>query len=157
LADEVDFFMVTFGKSAGAAGGCVAANGEWIELVSNKARSFIYSTAPPAGQAASACEGLRIIASAEGDTLREQLSANTRTLSEALRRPTPPAAIFPIEIGEEAKALSVAAGLQTEGFLVPAIRYPTVARGSARLRVTLSAAHRQGDIDRLATHLLGLD
>ena len=156
LADQVDFLMATFGKSAGAAGGCVAASAAWIALIANRARSFIYSTAPPPSQAASALAGLQLIASEEGDELRERLRANVSKLAAALDLPAPDSAILPFILGDEQSALSAADSLRDSGHLVPAIRYPTVSLGSARLRISLSAAHREEDIESLATAIRDL-
>lgn len=153
LADAVDLLLTTFGKSAGSAGGCIAASAPWIELIANCARSFIYSTAPPPAQVAASLAGLEVIDSAHGDELRRQLRDNTSQLSAALGLPTPPAAIVPIIFGDEQRTLNAASTLRDEGLLVPAIRYPTVARGAARLRVTLSAAHTSDDISLLASAL----
>ncbi len=156
LASEVDLIMATFGKSAGSAGGCIAASPAWVELLANRARSFIYSTAPPPAQAAAAAAALDIIGSDAGDALREQLRGNADRLASALGLTPPAAAIMPIVLGEERRALDAARSLREAGLLVPAIRHPTVARGSARLRVTLTAAHTSADIGRLAGALGGL-
>ena len=95
------------------------------------------------------------IQSAEGDALRQGLRDNTQRLAEALSLAPPPAAILPIILGHERDALEASAKLAEDGFLIPAIRFPTVARGSARLRVTLSSAHTDEDIAALADALGG--
>jgi 8-amino-7-oxononanoate synthase len=151
--ESVDFLMATFGKAAGSAGGMVAASSKWIDLIVNKARSFIYSTAPPHAQAASALAGLRIIESATGDHRREILAGNVALLCNQLEINIPAAAIVPLILGEETSALEASAALQDSGITVPAIRYPTVARGSARLRISLSAAHSEENIHMLASTL----
>ncbi len=153
LADDIDLLMTTFGKSAGGAGGCIAAATPWIDLIANRARSFIYSTAPPPAQAAAALAAIDIIDSERGNALRERLRENVDQLAAALDLPPPPAAILPVVFGDERRALDAAATLRDDGLLVPAIRYPTVARGAARLRVTLSAAHTSADISVLASSL----
>ncbi|MCH2060479.1 MAG: 8-amino-7-oxononanoate synthase [Verrucomicrobiales bacterium] len=150
---SVDLRIVTFGKSVGSAGGVVAATSQWIDLILNRARSFIYSTAPPHAQAAAALAGLKIIASPEGDHLRQALADNVRLLCEKLPIKPPAAAIIPLILGEETSALRAADHLRAGGCIVPAIRYPTVARGAARLRVSLSAAHTTEEITRLADNL----
>lgn len=152
-SESVDFLMATFGKAAGSAGGVVAASSQWIDLIVNKARSFIYSTAPPHAQAAAALAGLRIIESATGDHRREILTGNVALLCKQLEIQMPVAAIVPLILGEETSALEASAALQDAGITVPAIRYPTVARGSARLRISLSAAHSEKDIHMLASNL----
>ena len=145
--------MATFGKAAGSAGGVVAASSEWIDLITNKARSFIYSTAPPHAQAAAALAGLHIITGPEGDHLRQSLAENVRLLCEKLSIKTPSAAIVPLILGEETNALEASEHLRKAGCIVPALRYPTVARGKARLRVSLSAAHTTEQIAELAANL----
>lgn len=152
-SDSVDFLMVTFGKAAGAAGGVVAASSRWIDLIINRARSFIYSTAPLHAQAAAALTGLCMIESAAGERRREILTGNAALLCRELGIKLPAAAIVPLILGEETSALQASAALQDAGLMVPAIRYPTVARGSARLRISLSASHGEGDIHMLASNL----
>ncbi len=153
VADAVDFLMATFGKAAGSAGGCVAASVDWIDLILNRARSFLYSTAPPPPQPAAAAAGLEIIASGDGDDRRRRLRANISRLCGAIGIAPPPGAIVPVVIGAEATAVEASKKLLEIGLLAPAIRYPTVARGAARLRVTLSAAHTADDVDQLANAL----
>ena len=144
VAGRIDLHMATLGKSAGVAGGFVAASDAIISLVINRARSFIYSTAPPPAQAAAARRGIEILASARGDSLREQLWNNVRSFDPAAE-----SAIVPWIVGDEAESMELARQLREGGFLVPAIRFPTVARGAARLRVTLSSAHRPEDVRAL--------
>ena len=105
---------------------------------------------------AAACRAaLQIVQSAEGDALRARLYENLRLLSTNLPLPVPipPSAIIPLILGSEERAMAETARLLHEGFFVPAIRFPTVARGSARLRVTLSAAHTPEQIQSLAKAL----
>jgi hypothetical protein len=117
------------------------------------ARSFIYSTAPPAPVAAAAAKAVEILGSDEGTALLRNLRKNIRHLGSALGLPESPSAIVPIILGEESAALAAAEKLLASGFLAPAVRYPTVARNAARLRVTLSAAHTEQDIAGLAEAL----
>lgn len=142
LQEEVDFQMGTLGKALGSAGGYVAASRAWIDLFINKARSFIYSTAPPPSQAAASIAALELLSSPEGSQIRQRLLDHCRRFQSA----TP---IIPYVIGDNEAALSASATLMTHGFLVPAIRYPTVPRGTARLRVTLSAAHDSDHLEKL--------
>lgn len=135
LQSEITFQMGTLSKAAGLAGGYIAASRSWIDLLVNRSRSFMFSTAPPPALAHAACTALRLIQSAEGSKRREVLLQHGRILG-AGRTP-----IHPHILGANAAALDAALMLETMGFLVPAIRYPTVPRGSARLRVSLSAAH----------------
>ena len=133
LQQRVTFQMGTLSKAAGLSGGYLAASRDWIDLLVNRARSFIYSTAPPPAIAHAAITALDIIRSAEGAALRA-----------SLRRHLPPGQTTPIQpvlLGNNETALAASASLLDTGFLVPAIRYPTVPRGTARLRVSYSAAH----------------
>jgi len=157
LEAEVDFRMATLGKAAGAAGGVVAGGGPGIDVIRNRARSFIYSTAPPPAQAASGAEGLRILASDEGDELRRRLRERIGQFKEGLGIPladgelrTP---IIPVPVGDERAAVALSEKLLEDGILCPAVRYPTVARGAARLRVTLSAAHESDEVEVLVANL----
>lgn len=147
---RVTFQMGTLSKAAGLSGGYVAASREWIDLFVNRARSFIYSTAPPPALAHAAAVSLDLIRSAEGAALREQLRSRIRLLADS---PTP---ILPHILGSSDAALAASRTLAGGGFLVPAIRYPTVPRGAARLRVSVSAAHPPEAVSALAAALRGL-
>lgn len=144
LQDQVDFQMGTLGKALGSAGGYLAASQEWINLLINKARSFIYSTAPPPAQAAASLAALELLGTDEGRNIRKRLLRNISYFDSASQTP-----IIPIIIGENEAALSTAQELLEKGFLVPAIRYPTVPRGTARVRITVSAAHSEEQIKSL--------
>ncbi len=135
LQQRVTFQMGTLSKAAGLSGGYVAASREWIDLLVNRARSFIYSTATPPALAHAALAALRLIRSREGRSLRAKLLDNIALIADS---PTP---IIPRILGTNEAALAAAAALADAGFMVPAIRFPTVPRGSARLRISLSAAH----------------
>ncbi|RYD22956.1 MAG: 8-amino-7-oxononanoate synthase [Verrucomicrobiaceae bacterium] len=147
LQSRVTFQMGTLSKAAGLSGGYLAASRDWIDLFINRARSFIYSTAPPPALAHAACASLALIRSTQGEALREKLRENIALLFPGS---TP---IIPVVLGSNEAALSAAAGLERSGFLVPAIRYPTVPRGKARLRVSLSAAHETAVVRQLAALL----
>ncbi len=154
VAPAVDFHLGTLSKAAGLAGGYVATSRAAVDLMVNRARSFVYSTAPPPALAAAATHVIReIFPSAEGDSLRRQLAARVGRFTTALNLPAAPAGIVPLIVGGAAEAVALAGELLHAGFLVPAIRYPTVPNGQARLRVTLSAAHATEDIDQLAAAL----
>jgi 8-amino-7-oxononanoate synthase len=145
IANRIEIQMGTLGKAVGSAGGFIAGSEALIDHLVNSARSFIFSTAPGPAAIAAARAGIELIASAEGEALREKLTANVNTLSENKLK----TAIVPIILGDEDGALKAAERLKEAGFLVPAIRYPTVARGKARLRVTLSATHTTEHIEGL--------
>jgi 7-keto-8-aminopelargonate synthetase-like enzyme len=149
LTDRVDFHMGTLGKALGVAGGYLAGSRSMVDVLINKARSFIYSTAPPPMLSAAAQAALEIATREEGEERREILRGLVAFLAENLGQPAPPAAILPYQIGDEAAAMSHAAALWDDGFYVPAIRYPTVARGAARLRLTLTADHTRDQIQAL--------
>lgn len=150
LQHRITFQMGTLSKAAGLSGGYLAASREWIDLFINRARSFIYSTAPPPALAHAAIASLALIRSDRGAVLRQKLRENISLLSPGH---TP---IVPVVLGRNEAALSAAATLERSGFLVPAIRYPTVPRGTARLRISVSAAHTPGAVQELASHLAKL-
>ena len=149
LQNQVDFQMGTLGKALGSAGGYLAASRPWIDLLINKARSFIYSTAPPPAQAAASLAALHLLASPEGQTLRAKLQQNISNFKSQIsgfRSQTP---IIPLLLGENEAALAASRDLFEKGFLIPAIRFPTVPKDTARLRITLSAAHTPEQISQL--------
>ncbi len=157
LQDRIDFQMGTLGKAAGSAGGYLAASQTWVELLTNRARSFIYSTAPPPAQVAASLAALRLITSPEGDTLRQTLRQNVQQLGRSPSNQNLPTPIVPLILGDNQRALNAARTLMTAGLLIPAIRYPTVPRNTARLRITLSAAHTSEHITRLQEALIELE
>ncbi len=148
VADRVDIQMGTLGKALGASGGAICGSARLIDYLVNRARTFIFSTAPPAAVAAAAAEAVRLLDVGEAEPLREKLRENLARFA-----PGATSAIVPRIIGDEAEALAAAARLHARGFLVPAIRYPTVSRGQARLRITLSAAHSTAQVDALLAAL----
>jgi 7-keto-8-aminopelargonate synthetase-like enzyme len=144
-------------KALGASGGYICGTRTLIEWLINRARSFIYSTAPPPAIAAAALAAVNFLSSSDGEKRRLLLWERIKLMRELLSPLTSHvlpsedfgSAIFPLIVGDEQVALDLAAGLKREGFLVPAIRYPTVARGSARLRITVTASHEEGQIRAL--------
>lgn len=153
IQDRVTFQMGTLGKAIGSGGGYVAASRSWIDLLLNKARPFIYSTAPPPAQAAASLCGIEVIASSRGEALRNRLWSNISRLAELLGK-KPSSAIMPVILGTNEAALNASLALLEAGYLAPAIRFPTVPRGSARLRITLSAEHTAESIEGLHKNLL---
>ncbi len=140
----------TLSKTLGSLGGFVAASRDIVDLIVNRARSYIFSTAPTPADAAAALAALRIVRSAEGAALTGRLAALIERISEAgFAPPGHPSPIIPIVLGSEQAALNASAALLQEGLWVPAIRPPTVPVGTSRLRVTLSAAHTDEDVSRL--------
>jgi 8-amino-7-oxononanoate synthase len=155
VSDRIEIQMGTLGKALGASGGYIAGSRPLIDLLVNRARSFIFSTEPVPAASAAATAGIRFVQSKEGEQRRRTLWERVAELKSALRTPHSalPSAIIPILVGDETRAVEVAAALREQGIFVPAIRYPTVARGAARLRVTLTAAHTEQNIARLTTAL----
>jgi len=154
LAGRIEIRMGTLGKAVGAAGGFICGSGPLIELLVNKARSFIFSTAPSPVVSAAARAGVKLIQGAEGDSLRQQLWQRVEELRQGVEslgwNPTSaPSAIQPLIVGEGAKALSMMMHLREAGFFIPAIRYPTVPRNESRLRVTTTAGHTGEDVAAL--------
>jgi 8-amino-7-oxononanoate synthase len=159
LTSQVDVQMGTLSKACGASGGFVCGSGNLIQFLINKARSFIYSTGLPPSSAAAALAALEIIRGPEGEALRCRLSSNVRLFDEFTNQNTnritsPISPIFPVTIGDEERALLLAEALYRRGFLAPAIRYPTVARGSARIRIALSSSHSSSQIRALSEAIL---
>lgn len=185
---QIEVQMGTLGKALGASGGYICGSRTLIDYLINRARSFIFSTAPVPAAAAAAAAGIRLVQSNAGEDRKEvlwkrvaqiragvspalNLSRQTETvagefpdereektragMTSAGRRDACPilSAILPIIIGDENKAVEVAMTLRAQNFFVPAIRYPTVARGKARLRVTLTAAHTAEDVNQLVAAL----
>lgn len=151
IQDLIDFHMGTLGKAAGVAGGYLACSQTWADLLINRARSFIYSTAPPPAQAAAAAESIRLLRGEEGQQLRAKLWKNIHLFREASGMIGMGAsAIIPWMVGSSEDALALSARLREQGFLVPAIRYPTVPPNTARLRITISTGHHSSDIHNLA-------
>jgi 8-amino-7-oxononanoate synthase len=147
LSHRIEVRMGTLSKALGSSGGFIAGSRHLIDLLVNRARSFIYSTAPAPAVAAGANAALAVVRSAEGERLRGKLRHNIDQLRRGLfaatsSDPRPAESpIVPLIVGDENAALEMAGQLQTDGYFVPAIRFPTVSRGSARLRLTLSASH----------------
>jgi len=154
VAQRVDLHMGTLSKALGLSGGYLAASRQVIDLLINRARSFIYSTAPPFHLAYALGVVVKLVRSAQGDNLREALqnnAAQTKSLLSVagVEFPTTPAAILPVILGDERLAMQASDRLREAGFLIPCIRYPTVARGTARLRITVSASHTACQIESL--------
>jgi 8-amino-7-oxononanoate synthase len=144
--------MATLGKAAGVFGAFVAAEQVVIDTLINHARSYIYTTATPPALASALLESLQLIKS--GDELRAHLQRLIAQLRDGLRdvswKLMPSAtAIQPLLIGGNNAALDLSNALRERSIWVTAIRPPTVPQGTARLRITLSAAHSAADVTRL--------
>ena len=179
VSERIEIQMGTLGKAVGASGGYICGSRPLIDFLVNRARSFIFSTAPVPAAAAAATAGVRFIQSPAGETRRkflwtrvEQCGTGILPVSDLSNDPANAAksqskskigdrleacptlsAIIPVLIGDESKAVAASAVLREQGIFVPAIRYPTVARGKARLRVTLTATHTTEEINLLVATL----
>lgn len=165
-ASERVIYMATLGKALGVAGAFVAGPDRLVEWLLQATRSYTFATAAPALLAEALRASLRVVAGAEGDRRRDHLRALVARLRDGLS-PGADAAVDaagwrllpsdtpvqPLVIGENAPALAVMQQLHDAGLWVPAIRPPTVAPGTARLRIALSAAHTLEDVDRLVAAL----
>lgn len=151
LRGRVPIQMGTASKALGAEGGFIAGPSELVDLLRNRARSFIFSTAPTPATVAAVREALNVLQ--EEPELRANLARNGARLRVGLRSQgvtVPPGStpIIPVLLGEPDRAVRAAAHLQASGLRIPAIRPPTVAEGTARLRVTVTAAHTSEQIER---------
>ena len=154
VADRVELQMGTLGKALGAAGGFVCGSADLIELLRHRARSFMFSTAPVPAQTAAALAGLEIVQSEEGEERRTRLWQRVDEMKNGLiargwKLPAVRSAMLPLMVGAEREAVALSERLLEANVFVPAIRYPTVAKGAARLRLTLSADHTPADIEEL--------
>ncbi len=158
VSDQIEIQMGTLGKALGASGGYICGSRHLIDFLVNSARSFVFSTAPVPAAAAAATAAIKLAQSPDGEKLRKKLHTHITEFQSALGHPKPnvPSAIIPIIIGDEKKAMNAATKLREQNIFVPAIRYPSVARGKARLRVTLTAAHSSEDISQLIGALKAL-
>ena len=144
----------SLGKALGVSGGYVCGSRSLIDWLINRARSFVFSTAPPPALAAAAVAAIEFLDSDEGEARRKTLWRRIVRLEKELP-PTKSGAhnsdgpIIPWIVGDEQRALDLSRALEAEGMLVPAIRYPTVAKGAARLRITVSATHSEEQIAKL--------
>ena len=165
LRSQRYIYMGTLGKAAGVAGAFVAAHPTVIDWLIQSARSYIYTTATPPAIAHALCASLDVMAGEEGELRRAHLrlligSFRSQVHAMLARQPSPgqklmasQTAIQPLLLGENGTAVAAAARLEAQGIWVPPIRPPTVPVGTARLRITLSAAHTSADVERLVQAL----
>ena len=148
IEGQIDVVMGTLGKAFGVAGAYVTGSRVLIDYLMHRARAFVFTTAQPPALAAAASAALRIIQ--EEPDLRVRLRRNASRVRAALHVPGPPDGhIVPVLIGESEATMKVGAALRERGIIVGAVRPPTVPLGTSRLRITISAAHTDADIDRL--------
>ena len=147
-AIPIDLRMGTLSKAIGGYGGYVCASQPVVDLIRNRARSYIYTTCLPPSVIAGDIAALDII---EHDkTLCARPMELARQFTEALGLPEPESCIVPIIVGAETTALNAARALAEQGFQITAMRPPTVPKGTSRLRITFTAMHREQDVTRLA-------
>jgi len=150
--EGVDHLRVgTLSKFLGSSGGFVAGPEAFIELLINRARPFVFTTASSPADAAAALAALQVLRSAEGASLVRRLRANVERMV-----PGHPSPVLPVVVGNEQAAIDASAALLSIGLLVPAIRPPTVAPGTSRLRISISATHTASQIDALMAGLVEL-
>jgi 8-amino-7-oxononanoate synthase len=151
-SDDIPVLIGTFGKAFGTFGAFVAGDADLIDFLVQKSRTYIYTTALPAAVAAATFAALDV---AQRDTWRrERVLAHARRVHGVLGLPgTSVSPVVPVILGDEARALQASRELEERGFLVTAIRPPTVPAGTARLRVTLSATHEDAQVDALIAAL----
>ena len=155
LSSPQIIYIGTLGKAAGVAGAFVAAHASVVEWLVQRARPYIYTTAAPPAVAHALLTSIDLIEGREGDALRVRLQTNIALLRQSLplkRWQLLPSstAIQPVVIGDNAETMATGAALMARGFWVGAIRPPTVPLGTARLRITMSAAHTADDVRALA-------
>jgi 8-amino-7-oxononanoate synthase len=144
VENEIDILVGTFGKAFGAAGAFVAGSATLRQFLINRARSFIFSTAPSLPQVAAAAEGVRVASSERRTKLRDNVVRMRDALDLADGHQ-----IVPVVIGSAEDTMKAGAALADAGFLVGAVRPPTVPDGTSRLRITVSALHTNEQIDAL--------
>ncbi len=154
--EEVPLLMVTFGKSLGTAGAAVVGRADLIETLQQHARTFIYDTAAPPAVVAATSAALGLLQ--KDSSLPDRLAANIEHFQAGLRHlglpvPASRTPIQPIVLGDDARTLDAAQSLRERGYYVRAIRPPTVPEGTSRLRICLSAAHTEAQIDGLVDAL----
>ena len=153
-AREVPLQMGTLSKAVGGYGGYVCTSGPVAELIRNRARSFVYTTAlPPATVAANRAAVARI---RRDPALCRRPLALARRLADRLGLSRPDSPILPVVLGDDSTALAAQEALEGAGYLVQAIRPPTVPEGTARLRIALRAPHSEADVDGLGDALAPL-
>ncbi len=160
VEDKIDITLGTLSKALGSLGGFVVGSQVLIDFLRNRARSLIYSTALPPAVCAAAAAAVDFVMSERGQERRDRLWRNVSLMKNELsalgiqndsRSP-----IIPIIIGDEVATVDASRRLYERGIFVPAIRFPTVPKGKARLRVTVTAAHEQSDVEQFLAEFGGL-
>jgi 8-amino-7-oxononanoate synthase len=170
VSHRIEIQMGTLGKALGASGGYLCGSHRLVEYLINRARPLIFSTAPVPAAVAAATAGIHFVQSSAGEERCRllwqrvsELASSLPSLSAAFPGSEPATApalvsqIVPLIVGDETRAMEAAAALREQGIFIPAVRYPTVARGRARLRVTVSAVHTREQVQQLAKALTALN
>ncbi|MCX6883043.1 MAG: 8-amino-7-oxononanoate synthase [Verrucomicrobia bacterium] len=155
LVNQVEIQMGTLGKSLGSAGGYIAGSRTLVDYLINRARSFIFSTAPNPASSGAALAALKLLEK-EGAERRQvvwSLAQELRRMVLPLSKESPASLIHPYLVGDEQQALCLSKTFLEAGLMVPAIRYPTVRKGQARLRITVTHGHTIKDIECLRSPL----
>jgi 8-amino-7-oxononanoate synthase len=155
VSRQIEIQMGTLGKALGSSGGYICGSRALIDLLVNRARSLVFSTAPVPAAAAAARAAIQFVQSTNGQARRDILRRRIDEFNSKIeiQNSKLAGAIIPIIIGDETKAVDAATSLRGQNIFVPAIRYPTVARGKARLRVTLTGSHSADDVSTLVRAL----
>ncbi|HIG26546.1 MAG TPA: 8-amino-7-oxononanoate synthase [Verrucomicrobiales bacterium] len=161
VENRIEVRMGTLSKALGVSGGFICGSQALIDLLINRARPFIFSTSPPAMICAAASEALRIVRSEEGDCKRTKLWGHVELIAAELRgivnhsssNAFGQSAIFPLVLGSEERAMEGAQWVGKEGLLIHPVRYPSVPKGEARLRMTVSADHTEQEIETLLSSI----
>ena len=158
--DEVPVLIGTLGKAFGTAGAFVAGDEGLIETLIQRSRNYIYTTAMPSALAAATLASLEIARAEEWRRehlarLIDRFRTGASTIGFVVAPSVSP--IQPLVVGDPARALAISGALEARGFLITAIRPPTVPEGTARLRITLTAAHEAADIDHLLEALASIN
>lgn len=148
IDDHPDILVATSSKAVGVEGGAVAASAPVAALLRQKARTFVYSTSSTPATCAAVSAAIGVLESEDSPV--PALHRNIRRLASQLGMSEWASPIIPVPIGDETRAVNAAATLRETGYFVPAIRWPTVPRGAAMLRVTVMATHTDAQIDGLA-------
>jgi 8-amino-7-oxononanoate synthase len=159
VSGDVGVFVATLSKALGCAGGAICGSQVFIDAVANFGRAYVYSTSVPAS-AAAACAAAIDVMQREPQR-QERVRAISLRVRQELQRagfdlPPGDSPIIPIIVGDDARAIQLAEQVETEGMLVWPMRPPTVARGSSRVRITLSSEHTDLEVDRLCEVLIQL-
>ena len=151
LSGEIDLVVGTLGKALGSYGAYVCASAETVDFLVNTARSFIFSTAPPPPSVAAASAALELVSPHRVERLQTNADRFRAALAaEGLDTGPSQTQIVPIEVGEAERTMELCERVLERGVFAQGIRPPTVAEGSSRLRFTVMATHRVGELERAA-------